>query len=67
VERETEKEREREDTTQKSIGKAQFPSAEGCTPGSLGSKHTRWEVHAMLPLSCPWIGQVLGFTIYKAG
>jgi hypothetical protein len=34
----------RDDTTQKSIGKAKFISAEGCTPGSLEGMHTRQEV-----------------------
>jgi hypothetical protein len=36
---------ERDDTTQKSIGKAKLTSAEGYTPESLGSKHTGQEVH----------------------
>jgi hypothetical protein len=34
----------RDDTTQKSVGKAKFTSAEGCTPpGSLGGTHTGQE------------------------
>jgi hypothetical protein len=36
---------EREDTTQKSIGKAKFTSAKGFTPRSLKGMHPRWKVH----------------------
>jgi hypothetical protein len=57
------------DITQKSIGKAKFTSTEECTPGSLGAgggghAHQPGSLQglsdAMLPLSCPWIGEVLG-------
>jgi hypothetical protein len=56
---------ERDDTTQKSTGKAKFTSEKGahqkvweaCT---LGRKSAGVLSGAMLSLSCPWIGQVLG-------
>jgi hypothetical protein len=69
---------ERNDTTQKSIGKAKFTSTEGCIPESLGSKHTGQQVcwgfisNAMLSLPCPWMGRfwvhsLHGWLIRKRG
>jgi hypothetical protein len=48
---------ERDDTTQKSVGKAKFTSAEGCTPEGKSAGVLSED---MLSLSCPWIGQVWG-------
>jgi hypothetical protein len=56
---------ERDDTTQKSTGKAKFTLQKGThqevwEASTLGGKSTEVLSDAMLSLSCPWIGQVLG-------
>jgi hypothetical protein len=39
---------EKDNTTQKSISKAKFTSAEGCTPESLGSKNAGQKICRIL-------------------
>jgi hypothetical protein len=63
---------ERDDTSQKSISKTKFTSAEGYTPGCLGGRHTGQKVSRgfiwsltvpLLPLD--WAG--FGVTVYAVG